>query len=269
MFSHLFQRGKKLFSRSPKSEDELFIASLREVLGYTPKRLELYHQAFTHSSARVVYHQHQQHQQQRPQHQRYHKRYYVKPTEHNERLEFLGDAVLELIVSEYLYNKFSNRREGFLTQVRSKIVGREALEKLAQRLDLARLVKAKLRNTSAKNILGNTLEALMGAVYLDKGYAHAREVFINRMLLPYVNIDDLVKREIDFKSRLLEVVQKRGKVAVFDTVSQQGKDKASTLFNSTLRIDGEVVGQGSGLSKKEAEQRAAEKAYTAFSAKRS
>jgi ribonuclease-3 len=264
LFSYLFQCGKKLFSRSLKSEDEQLKTSLKEVLGYTPKRLELYQQAFTHSSSsvRAPHHQHQHHH--------HHKRYYVKPTEHNERLEFLGDAVLEIIVSEYLYNKFSSKREGFLTQVRSKIVGREALEKLAQRLDLALLVKAKLRNSSAKNILGNTLEALMGAIYLDKGYARAREVFINRMLLPHVNIDDLVKREFDFKSRLLEVVQKRGKTAVFDTVSQQGKDKAHTQFTCTLRVDGEVAGQGSGLSKKEAEQRAAEKAYAAVSsAKRS
>lgn len=256
MFSHLFQHAKKYLSRSPKSEDELFCTSLKNVLGYAPKQLELYRQAFTHSSVRNV-------------HQHPHRRYYVKPTEHNERLEFLGDAVLEIIVSEYLYNKFSNKREGFLTQVRSKIVGREALEKLAQQLELARFVKAKLRNSSAKNILGNSLEALMGAVYLDKGYARAREVFINRMLLPYVNIDDLVKREFDFKSRLLEVVQKRGKLAVFETVSQPSKDKSHMLFTCTLRIDGEVAGEGNGMSKKEAEQRAAEKAYAAFSAKRS
>lgn len=232
----------------------MFGASLKKLLGYAPKRLELYRQAFTHSSVRP--------------HQPYHRRYYVKPTEHNERLEFLGDAVLEIIVSEYLYNKFATKREGFLTQVRSKIVGREALEKLAQQLNLAQLVKAKLRNSSAKNILGNTLEALMGAVYLDKGYARAQDVFLNRMLLPHVSIDDLVKREFDFKSRLLEVVQKRGKQAVFETVSAPSKDKTHVQFSCTVRVNDEVAGQGSGLSKKEAEQRAAEKAYTILSVKR-
>lgn len=251
MFSYLFKCGKKYFSRSAESEDKQLCASLKDLLGYAPKRLELYRQAFTHSSARP--------------HAPYHRRYYVKPAEHNERLEFLGDAVLELIVSEYLYSKFANKREGFLTQVRSKIVGREALEKLAQELNLSQLVKAKLRNASAKNILGNTLEALMGAVYLDKGYVRAQEVFINRMLLPHVNVDDLVKREFDFKSRLLEVTQKRGKLAAFETVSAPSKDKARVQFTCTVRINDEVVGQGSGLSKKEAEQRAAEKAYTAFS----
>lgn len=251
MFSHLFQCGKNFFSRSPKSEDDAFCASLKKLLGYAPKRLELYRQAFTHSSVRPY--------------QPHYKRYYVKPTEHNERLEFLGDAVLELIVSEFLYSKFATKREGFLTQVRSKIVGREALEKLAQQLNLSQLVKAKLRNSSAKNILGNTLEALMGAVYLDKGYACAQDVFINRMLLPHVSIDDLVKREFDFKSRLLEVVQKRGKLAVFDTVSAPGKDKTRVQFSCTVRINDEVAGEGNGLSKKEAEQRAAEKAYTTFS----
>jgi ribonuclease-3 len=267
LFSHLFQRAKKYFTRSPKGEDELFRASLKDLLGYAPRRLELYRQAFTHSSAHA--HQPQQHHHNAYRHNGRYKRYYAKPAEHNERLEFLGDAVLEIIVSEFLYNKFASKREGFLTQVRSKVVGREALEQLAQRLNLAQLVRAKLRNSSAKNILGNTLEALMGAVYLDKGYACAQDVFLNRMLLPHVSIDDLVKREFDFKSRLLEVVQKRGRVAVFDTVSQQGKDKTHVLFSSTLRLDGEVAGQGNGLSKKEAEQRAAEKAYATVSAKRS
>jgi ribonuclease-3 len=235
---------------SSKSEDKQFIASLKELLGYAPKQLELYRQAFTHSSVSRVY-------QRR-------KRYYAKPTEHNERLEFLGDAVLEIVVSEHLYNKFPNKREGFLTQLRSKIVGREALEKLAQQLNLSRFVMAKLRNSVAKNILGNTLEALMGAVYLDKGYVRARDIFLNRMLLPYVNIDDLIKREFDFKSRLLEVTQKRGTQAIFETVSQPGKDKSHSVFTSTVRINEEVAGQGSGLSKKEAEQRAAEIAYGRF-----
>ncbi|MDR1417081.1 MAG: ribonuclease III [Prevotellaceae bacterium] len=257
MFSNLFQRVKKFLPSSHKSEDALFASSLKELLGYTPKQLELYRQAFTHSSVtRRATYQHR-------------KRYYPpKPTEqHNERLEFLGDAVLELVVSEYLYSKFPSKREGFLTQVRSKIVGREALEKLAQQLDLSRFVVAKLRNSVAKNILGNTLEALIGAVYMDKGYACARDIFTNRMLLPHVNIDDLVKREFDFKSRLLEVAQKRGTQAVFETTSQPSKDKSHNVFTCTLRIDNEVAGEGSGLSKKEAEQRAAEKAYGTFIAK--
>jgi ribonuclease-3 len=257
LFSNFLQRIRRLLPGSSKDEDVLLAASLKELLGYAPKQLELYRQAFTHSS--VI---------RRPYHQ-YRKRYYPKPTteQHNERLEFLGDAVLELIVSEYLYNKFPNKREGFLTQLRSKIVGREALEKLAQQLNLSRFVMAKLRNSVAKNILGNTLEALIGAVYMDKGYARAHDIFLNRMLLPHVNVDDLIKREFDFKSRLLEVVQKRGNHAVFDTTSQPSKDKSHNVFTSTLRIDDEVVGQGSGLSKKEAEQRAAEKAYGVFTAK--
>jgi ribonuclease-3 len=256
LLSNLLQLVKKFLPNSSKnSEDLLLINSLKKLLGYTPKQLELYRQAFTHSSVT-----------RRPYQQR--KRYYPKPTEqHNERLEFLGDAVLELIVSEYLYNKFPSKREGFLTQVRSKIVGREALEKLAQQLDLSRFVVAKLRNSVAKNILGNTLEALVGAVYLDKGYVCVRDIFLNRMLLPHVNIDDLVKREFDFKSRLLETVQKRGGQAVFDTTSQPSKDKSHYVFTTTLRINNEVAGQGSGLSKKEAEQRAAEKAYGAVIAK--
>lgn len=240
-----------------KSEDRQFSASLKGLLGYAPKHLELYRQAFTHSSISRTYQRHN--------------RRYVRPvrpqhSEHNERLEFLGDAVLEIIVSEHLYSKFPSKREGFLTQLRSKIVGREALEKLAQQLNLSRFVMAKLRNSVAKNILGNTLEALMGAVYLDKGYVHARDIFLNRMLLPHVNIDDLIKREFDFKSRLLEVTQKRGAQAVFETVSQPSKDKSHSVFTSTVRINGEVAGQGSGLSKKEAEQRAAESAYGNFTA---
>ncbi|MDR0688259.1 MAG: hypothetical protein LBF55_06200, partial [Prevotellaceae bacterium] len=95
---------------------------------------------------------------------------------------------------------------------------------------------------------------------------HARDIFLNRMLLPHVNIDDLIKREFDFKSRLLEVTQKRGTQAIFETVSQLSKDKSHSVFTSIVRVNGEVAGQGSGLSKKEAEQRAAESAYGNFTA---
>jgi len=225
------------------------------MLGYTPIDPELYKTAFTHSSVGCE-----------------HKVRGRKPVEHNERLEFLGDAVIGAIVSEYLYNKFPNQREGFLTQLRSKIVGRVALGKLAWELGLKKFVKAHLNNKQplSRNVLGNTLEAMMGAVYMDKDYAFAKKIFLKRVFLPHISVDELIKREFDYKSRLLEMVQKHGYNAYFDTsevVADTGKNKGMLTFSSTLLVDDKLAGSGIGHTKKEAEQRAAEQAYNKFAAR--
>jgi ribonuclease-3 len=224
------------------------VLALEQVLGFAPLRVELYEQAFTHSSmTREFYRRH-------------------RPAEnaakcHNERLEFLGDAVIGVVVSDYLYNKFPDRREGFLTQLRSKIVGHTALDTLARKLNLLNMVKV-LPGNATKNLGGDVLEALIGAVYLDKGYECVRDVFLNRLLLPHVDVDKLLRQEFDYKSRLLELVQKRSQHATFDMEMQQGKGRgAAPKFYCTLHIDTEVAGTGEGNSKKEAEQRAAEQAF--------
>lgn len=218
-------------------------------MGYTPVNLSLYRVAFTHSSLCYA---------------RGGIRSRVR-VEHNERLEFLGDAVIGAVVSEYLYNKFPKQREGFLTQLRSKIVGRDALSALAWEIGLAKFIKAHLNKPLSRNILGNTLEAFVGAIYLDKGYACAKETFLNRIFLSKVNVDELIKREFDYKSRLLEWVQKQACCAQFETFEENLRgEKGALTFSSTLRVNDELVGSGTGHSKKEAEQRAAEQAYNKF-----
>jgi ribonuclease-3 len=250
---------KKLFGGKAKPKLKPAVArrsplilALEQVLGFAPLRVELYEQAFTHSSmTREYYRRH-------------------RPAEdaakcHNERLEFLGDAVIEVVVSDYLYNKFPDRREGFLTQLRSKIVGHSALDQLARKLNLLNLVKV-LPGNATKNLGGDVLEALVGAIYLDQGYECVRDVFVNRLLLPHVDVDKLLRQEFDYKSRLLELVQKRGRQAVFNVEMLQSKARgAAPKFCCTLHIDDNVAGTGEGTSKKEAEQRAAEQAFNRLS----
>ena len=221
---------------------------MRRVLGYTPIDLSLYKTAFTHSS--LGYNRN------------------ACLLEHNERLEFLGDAVVGAIVSEYLYSKFPKRREGFLTQLRSKIVGREALSRLAWELGLATFIKAHLNKPVSRNIMGNTLEALVGAMYMDKGYTYAKKIFLERMFLSRVNVEDLIRHEFDYKSRLLELVQKQGGGVHFETFEESLRgEKEALTFSSTLWVNDELMGRGSGRSKKEAEQRAAEQAYSTLLAR--
>ncbi len=247
----IFHQWKNCILSCSRSKDGEFIRTLRKVLGYTPANLSYYKTAFTHSSLG-----------------------YVRgirtriPVEHNERLEFLGDAVIGAVVSEYLYNKFPKQREGFLTQLRSKIVGREALSALAWELGLAKFIKAHLNKPLSRNILGNTLEALVGAIYLDRGYTCAKKTFLNRIFLTHVNVDELIKREFDYKSRLLELVQKNGYNAHFETTEENPRGEKGVLtFSSTLHVNEELMGSGSGHSKKEAEQHAAEQAYNTLSVK--
>ena len=251
----LFRQCENFFLSYSQSDNGKFIRALRDVLGYTPIDTPLYKTAFTHSSVGGG-----------------HKVRSRKPVEHNERLEFLGDAVIGAVVSEYLYSKFPNQREGFLTQLRSKIVGRTALGRLAWELGLVKFVRSHLNNKQplSRNVLGNTLEAMVGAIYIDKGYARAKKVFLNRFFLPHVNVDELNSHEFDYKSRLLEVVQKRGYSASFDTsegVAGTGKNKGMLTFSSTLLVNDRLMGSGTGHSKKEAEQHAAEQAYNKFVAR--
>lgn len=209
------------------------------MLGFYPRNIALYKLAFTHRSATQKF---------------------KSIRANNERLELLGDAVIGCIVSDYLYNKFPDRREGFLTQIRSKIVGRASLGKLARELKLEKMLVTKLRRQQPKNISGNALEALVGAMYLDVGYDRTFNVFLNRILLPHVNIDQLAVVEFDYKSRLIEMVQKQNGTISFDTSEEKG-ERRSPRFISRVSISGQACGVGGGLSKKEAEQRAAEDAF--------
>jgi len=226
-----------IFNLSKRSNKE-FYHSLKDVLGYKPKNLIYYERALTHKSIREV------------------NDYGV--VVNNERLEYLGDSVLDTVVADFLFNKFPNEDEGFLTNLRSKIVKRKHLDSLGAKLGLDILIKSKIRGDKIhSHVLGNALEALVGAIYLDRGYEYSKFFIIEVLIKTHVNIDELISTEENFKSRLIEYVQREKVDLVFDTqdtTNKKGKFEARVLINT------EEKGKGIGNSKKEAEQNAAKDA---------
>jgi ribonuclease-3 len=179
----------------------------------------------------------------------------------NERLEFLGDAILDAVIAEYLYRIYPEQDEGFLTQLRSKIVKRKQLNKLAQKLGMSILIKSNTSmNQGQKNILGNAFEALIGAVYLDKGYLKTKKFIIDRILARYLDLEKLSQKESDYKSRLIEWAQKNKKEISFVSKEEINVGSRKMIFMSNVLIMDQSYGTGAGYSKKEAEQKAAEQA---------
>lgn len=180
---------------------------------------------------------------------------------HNERLEFLGDAVLDATVAEILYRRFPRRREGFLTSMRAKIVQRDTLNQIAEAIGLDKLVKASMRGASHNSyVSGNALEAFVGAIYLDRGYDACRYFMEHRIIDRYLNLGKLSHQEVNFKSKLLEWAQ-RHHVTVMFQLTEEGKDKGkSPVFGYQVLLNGAVAGEGKGYSKKEAQQKAAQEA---------
>jgi len=225
-----------IFNLSNKNKE--FYHSLKDVLGYKPKNLIYYERALTHKSIREV------------------NDYGV--VVNNERLEFLGDSVLDTVVADFLFNKFPSEDEGFLTNLRSKIVKRKHLDSLGAKLGLDILIKSKIRGDKIhSHVLGNALEALVGAIYLDRGYKYSKFFIIEILIKKHVNIDELITTEENFKSRLIEYVQREKVDLVFDTqdtTNKKGKFEAKVIINT------EEKGKGIGNSKKEAEQNAAKDA---------
>lgn len=219
------------------SNDKDLYNDLNKLLGEYPINLSLYKRAFTHRSALRM------------------NNYQNK--EHNERLEFLGDAVLGSIVADYLYTRFPQHNEGSLTQMRSKLVNRATLHLVAQQHHLEKYLVAQVNfQFEGKNIYSNMVEALIGAVYLDLGYLYTRQFVLDKLLAGFLK-EDIEAIEHDFKSRVLEWGQKRRHS--IDFVSETRLDPVSNnqLFSSNVLINGEVAGEGTGSSKKEAEQNAA------------
>lgn len=217
---------------SPKKN---FYSRLIRILGFLPGNVGLYELAFIHKSASL------------------------SDTKGNpvnyERLEYLGDAVLGVIVAEFLYLKFPDRNEGFLTKMRSKIVNGEHLSVLTQHLGLEQLLDNRLQNEQAnRHILGDTFEALIGAIYLDKGYRRCRRFVLKKVIKKYVDIGDLEKNETNYKSMLIEWAQKNRKEITFYTDIEPYDP---TRFISFVSISDTLFGSGTGVSKKEAEQNAA------------
>jgi ribonuclease-3 len=177
--------------------------------------------------------------------------------ESNERLEYLGDAILGAIVADYLFKKFPFKNEGFLTELRSKIVKRESLNQLAVKIGLNELVnfEGEKSKRSYKSLYGDAMEAFLGAIFLDKGYKFT-ERFVKRMIISYYDLQNLVDTPGNYKSLIIEWTQKNGKSIRFDN----GERSKGTPFSIDLMIDNSCIASGYGLSKKKAEQDAARKA---------
>ena len=212
------------------------------MLGFVPGNLSLYRLAFRHKSvAQNV-------------------KKGVKNS--NERLEFLGDAVLGSVVAEVLFKLYPYEDEGFLTELRSKIVNRVNLNQLARKLGFEQLIQYDNRmvNSSRQgSLLGDAFEALIGAVYLDKGYDFTRNFLINHIIKSHIDIHRLEKTETNFKSKLIEWCQRHGKDITFELIENQ-EGESNKLFTVQASIDGEIMGQGKEFNKKNAEKLAAEKA---------
>lgn len=233
-------RFYKLFISPQKN----YIRQLKNVLGFVPGNVRLYKLAFTHKSvAEAVKSKNG-----------------VKSS--NERLEFLGDAVLGSVVAEVLFKRYPYQDEGFLTELRSKIVSRVNLNSLAKKLGFQELVQYDNRmvNTTRQgSLLGDAFEALVGAIYLDKGYDFTRKFLINHIIKQHIDIATLEKTETNFKSKLIEWCQRHSKDITFDLIPNN-EGESPRLFTVQVSVDGEPMGSGKEFNKKTAEKLAAEKA---------
>ena len=181
----------------------------------------------------------------------------------NERLEFLGDAVLGSVIAELLFKLYPYKGEGFLTEMRSKIVSRANLNQLSRKLGFDQLIQYDSRMisypTKQGSLLGDAFEAVVGAIYLDKGYQFTKEFLLTRIIDPHVDIETLEITESNFKSRLIEWCQQEGKEVVFNLI-ENPEGESSKMFSIEVAVAGEVCGIGRDFNKKSAEKLAAEKA---------
>jgi ribonuclease-3 len=180
----------------------------------------------------------------------------------NERLEYLGDAVLDAILSDYLFEKFPDANEGFMTKIRSRIVNRDVLNELAISLGINKTIISNISSIHpTKNLYGDALEALIGALFLDKGFKKTKKLFIRNVLNKYLNLNDIVNTDTDYKSLVFEWVQKNKSTLLFTYNEEYDFNLKKSRFSARLLIDKEELGEGQGSSKKEAEQEAAGQAW--------
>lgn len=182
-------------------------------------------------------------------------------TDSNERLEFLGDAILGAIVAEYLFKKYPYQSEGYLTELRSRIVRRETMNNVALRMGLNKLVlyNKNDRGLSRSHIFGNALEALIGAVYLDQGFIKTRTFILNQIIRSYIDLDTMESTDTNYKNQLLSWAQRNNRVLAFETLDEK-TEASRKLFTVGIMLDGELFANGSGYNKKEAGQVAAKNA---------
>ncbi|EEC52434.1 ribonuclease III [Bacteroides eggerthii DSM 20697] len=212
-----------------------------KILGFFPRNIRFYQQALLHKSTSV------RSEKGRPL--------------NNERLEFLGDAILDAIVGDIVYKHFEGRREGFLTNTRSKIVQRETLNKLAVEIGLDKLVKYSTRSSSHNSYMyGNAFEALIGAIYLDQGYERCKQFMEEKILKNYIDLDKMSRKEVNFKSKLIEWSQKNKMEVSFELIEQSLDRDYNPMFHTEVLIENLPAGTGTGYSKKESQQNAAQMA---------
>ena len=221
--------------RLPFQEDKELRQSLQRIMGFYPQRIDHYKVALTHKSSG------QRNDKGRPL--------------NNERLEFLGDAMLDAVVGHIVFDRFKGKREGFLTNTRSKLVSRESLGKLATEMGLTDLIQSRGEQRSHNSYMaGNAFEALVGAIYLDQGYQAVRRFMEKRILKEMVNIDKVAYKEVNFKSKLLEWTQKNRVRLEYRMLKQTTDEKGSPVFGFQVMIEGVAGGKAQGYSKKEAQQ---------------
>ena len=211
------------------------------ILGFFPRDIKVYQQALLHKSISM------RSEKGRP--------------INNERLEFLGDAILDAIVGDIVYRHFEGRREGFLTNTRSKIVQRETLNKLAVEIGLDKLVKYSTRSSSHNSYMyGNAFEAFIGAIYLDQGYDRCKQFMEEKIFKNYIDLDKMSRKEVNFKSKLIEWSQKNKMEVSFELIEQFLDEEYNPMFHTEVRIEGISAGTGTGYSKKESQKNAAQMA---------
>lgn len=223
--------------------------TLTKILGFKPKELKFYKKAFTHRSMNI------------------------RDSKGNainyERLEFLGDAMLSSVIASHLYLEVPSGDEGYLTKMRSKIVSREHLNELGKGLKLIDLVQSKIPpGQFGDNIHGNLFEALVGAIFLDKGYKYCEKFIYKRVIIPYVDIETLEGKVISYKSLLIEWCQKEKKTFGYNVYEDTGNDEVRH-FSVKLSIDEKIIAKARATSKKKAEEKASKRAFFAFQSRMS
>jgi len=216
------------------SSDKALAQRLHEILGFTPYRLSLFKTAFYHKSMNNTAEHNQQ---------------------NNERLEYLGDAVLSTIVAEYLFSKYPNKDEGFLTKMRSRIVKRKTLNSIADNMGLDVILSEYSQGKMSSSMLGNAFEAMIGAIYLEMGYDKAKKYVVDKILRRYLDIHELEEQDDNYKSRLLEWGQKHGREVEFKLLNRFKFDKRDRFLVGVI-IDGLQKATAEDFNKKSAEQTA-------------
>lgn len=219
-----------------------FGSRLRKILGFKPGKLRLYEIAFIHRSASYRL----------PDGQRI----------NNERLEYLGDAILDAILSDYLFENFPDASEGLLTKIRSRIVNRDSLNQLSLSMGINKILVSNVSSANTtKNLYGDALEALIGALFIDKGFRKTKKFFIRKVFRKYLDLEEIISTDTDYKSMVFEWVQKNKANLIFTYNEEYDFESRKSLFTTTLLINREEFGKGTGSSKKEAEQEASAGAW--------